>query len=94
MTFFHESTAGNAEGFLGRLPPHPAAVDLIHGLLEGVGMQDLVAIVVSLAAAAWLARSLAKRFFAPPCRPPDVPGGGDGFVPLDSLTKGLIKPKR
>jgi len=28
-----KSTAGNAEGFLGRLPPHPAAVGMLHGLL-------------------------------------------------------------
>ena len=53
-------------------------------------MQDLVAIAVATVAALWLARSLTKRFFAPPCQPPDVPGGGDGFVPLESLTK----PKR
>jgi hypothetical protein len=50
-------------------------------------MQDVIAIAVATAAALWLARSLTKRFFAPPCQPPSVPGGGDGFVPLDSLTK-------
>ena len=50
-------------------------------------MQDLIAIAVATGAAMWLAWSLKKRFFAPPCQPPDVPGGGDGFVPLDSLTK-------
>ena len=53
-------------------------------------MQDLVAIAVATAAAIWLAWSLKKRLFAPPCQPPSVPGGGDGFVPLESLTK----PKR
>jgi len=53
-------------------------------------MQDLIAIAVSVAATLWLARSLVKRFFAPPCQPPAMPGGGDGFVPLESLTK----PKR
>jgi hypothetical protein len=53
-------------------------------------MQDLIAIAVSAAAAAWLAWSLTRRFFAPPCQPPAVPGGGDGFVPLESLSK----PKR
>jgi len=52
-------------------------------------MQDVIAIVVSIAATVWLARSLSKRFFAAPCQPP-VPGGGDGFVSIDSLTK----PKR
>jgi hypothetical protein len=50
-------------------------------------MQDFIAIAVATGAAIWLAWSLTKRFFAPPCQPPDVPGGGDGFVPLDSLTK-------
>jgi hypothetical protein len=50
-------------------------------------MQDFIAIAVATVAALWLARSLTKRFFAPPCQPPDVPGGGDGFVSLDSLTK-------
>jgi hypothetical protein len=50
-------------------------------------MQDFIAITVAAVATLWLARSLTKRFFAPPCQPPDVPGGGDGFVPLDSLTK-------
>jgi hypothetical protein len=53
-------------------------------------MQDLIAIAVSVAATLWLARSLMKRLFAPPCQPPSVPGGGDGFVSLESLTK----PKR
>jgi hypothetical protein len=52
-------------------------------------MQDFIAIAVSTAAALWLARSLVRRFFAPPCQPP-APGGGDGFVPLDVLRK----PKR
>ena len=33
-------------------------------------MQDLIAIGVTLVAAAWLARSLWKRFFAAPCQPP------------------------
>lgn len=50
-------------------------------------MQDALAIAFALAAAAWLARSLFKRFFAPPCRPPGAgPDGVDGFVPLDRLT--------
>jgi hypothetical protein len=53
-------------------------------------MQDLLAIAVSVAASLWLTRTLVKRFFAPPCQPPAVPGGGDGFVSLESLTK----PKR
>jgi hypothetical protein len=49
-------------------------------------MQDVIAIGVTLVATAWLARSLWKRFFAPPCRPPHGgPAGSDGFVPLDQL---------
>jgi hypothetical protein len=57
-------------------------------------VQDLVAIAVAVAAAAWLARSLAKRFWAPPCRPPATPGGGDGFVPLGDLAASTKKPGR
>ncbi|MEI6256680.1 MAG: hypothetical protein WCQ77_08555 [Planctomycetota bacterium] len=52
-------------------------------------MQDMIAIGIAIATALWLTRLLTKRFFAAPCQPP-VPGGGDGFVPLESLTK----PKR
>jgi hypothetical protein len=56
-------------------------------------MQDSIAIAVAIAAAIWLTRSLAKRFFAPPCQPPDAPGGGDGFVPLESLTRTAPRPR-
>ena len=48
-------------------------------------MQDFIAAACAVAAAAWLVRSLTKRFFAPPCSPPSVPGGGDGFVSIDAL---------
>jgi len=48
-------------------------------------MQDLVALAITAAAVVWLARTLTRRLFAPPCRPPAPPGGGDGFVPLDAL---------
>ena len=48
--------------------------------------QDFLALSVAAAAAAWLGWSLSRRFFAPPCRPPDAPPGSDGFVPLDALT--------
>jgi hypothetical protein len=49
-------------------------------------MQDVIAIAVSLAVAAWLARMLWRGFFAPPCQPPHGgPPGSDGFVPLDRL---------
>jgi hypothetical protein len=64
--------------------PRPAAPRM------PASLQDLVAIAVALAAAAWLARTLLRRLVAPPCSPPAPPGGGDGFVPLDDLTK----PKR
>jgi len=57
-------------------------------------VQDLLAIAVAVAAAAWLARSLANRFWAPPCQPPATPGGGDGFVPLDDLAASTKKPGR
>jgi hypothetical protein len=49
-------------------------------------VQDLIAIAVSLIAAAWLVRSLWGRFFAPPCRPPHAgPPGSDGFVPVEKV---------
>jgi hypothetical protein len=48
-------------------------------------MQDLLALAAAFLAAAWLARRFASRMLAPPCRPP-IPGGGDGFVPLESLS--------
>jgi len=56
-------------------------------------MQDFIAIAVATGAAIWLAWSLKKRFFAPPCQPPDMPGGGDGFVSLDSLSKTANKSR-
>ncbi len=48
-------------------------------------MQDAVAIALATAAACWLAWSVGRRLFAPPCRPPDTPPGSDGFVPVDAL---------
>lgn len=55
-------------------------------------MQDLIAIAVSLLAAGWLARSLWKRFFAPPCRPPSGgPPGSDGFIPIEKLGKDRLR---
>ena len=48
-------------------------------------MQDALAIAIAAAAACWLAWSLTRRLRAPPCRPPDAPAGGDGFVPLDAV---------
>jgi hypothetical protein len=56
-------------------------------------MQDWIAIAVAIVTAGWLTRSLVKRFFAAPCQPPAVPGGGDGFVPLESLTRTATPPK-
>jgi hypothetical protein len=48
-------------------------------------MQDIVAIAVACIAAAWLVRTFARQWFAPPCRPPSAPPGADGFVSLDAL---------
>ena len=50
-------------------------------------MQDILAIAIAVAAAAWLARTLVRRLVVPSCGPP--PGGpadADGFVPLERLT--------
>jgi hypothetical protein len=52
-----------------------------------MSMQDVIAIAVALVAAAWLGRTLVRRLFAPSCGPPAQPGGGDGFVPLETLSK-------
>jgi len=52
-----------------------------------VTMQDVVAIAVACVAAAWLVRTFARQFFAPPCSPPSGSPDGDGFVPLDALKK-------
>jgi len=54
-------------------------------------MQDALAIAIAVAAACWLAWSLTRRLRAPPCRPPDAPAGGDGFVPLDTLGRSAQK---
>jgi hypothetical protein len=55
-------------------------------------MQDTIAIAIATLAAGWLVRVVSRRLFAPPCSPP-VPGGGDGFVPLENLSGGK-KPRR
>jgi hypothetical protein len=54
-------------------------------------MQDSLAIAIAVAAAIWLAWSLGRRLFAPPCRPPDTPPGSDGFVPLEQLGEAAKK---
>ncbi len=50
-------------------------------------MQNAIAIAIAIAAAMWLARSLSKRLFAPPCQQPSSggPEGTDGFIPLHQL---------
>ncbi|RLT05951.1 MAG: hypothetical protein DWI23_02365 [Planctomycetota bacterium] len=50
-------------------------------------MQNAIAITIAIAAAMWLARSLSKRLFAPPCQQPSSggPEGTDGFIPLHQL---------
>ena len=52
-------------------------------------MQNSIAIAITLLAAAWLLKSLAKRCFAPPCQPPSsgIPTGADGFIPLEQLAQ-------
>ena len=49
--------------------------------------QDVVAVAVAIAAAAWLARGFIGRPGRPGCGgpTPPAPGGADGFVPIDRL---------
>ena len=49
-------------------------------------LQDAIVIVVAVAAAGWMVRSLIGRLLAPSCAPPPgIPPGHDGFVPLDGI---------
>ena len=50
-------------------------------------LQNLIALAVVAAAGVWLARSLWRRLWAPPCAGVDhtTPPGSDGFVSLDHL---------
>jgi hypothetical protein len=49
-------------------------------------LQDAIVIVVALAAATWMVRSLVGSLHAPSCAPPPgIPDGHDGFVPLDRI---------
>ena len=49
-------------------------------------LQDVVAILVAVAAAAWLARTLLRSAVSPACGPrADLPPGADGFVPCEGL---------
>lgn len=49
-------------------------------------LQNLIALTVAAAAALWLARSLWRRLWAPPCAGPGQgPQGSDGFVAVDAL---------
>lgn len=50
-------------------------------------MQDVIAIAVAVAAAAWLVRTFWLRLAAPSCGKPDLPPGADGFVPLGDLNR-------
>ena len=51
-------------------------------------LQDIVAIAVAAAAAAWLARGFLRRLGRGGCgsSAPPAPKGADGFVPIDRLT--------
>jgi len=50
-------------------------------------IQDVVAIAVAAAAAAWLARGFRRSLARPGCggSAPTAPSGADGFVPIDRL---------
>lgn len=50
-------------------------------------LQDVVAIAVAAAAAAWLARGFLRRLGRGGCgsSAPTPPGEADGFVPIDQL---------
>lgn len=49
-------------------------------------VQDGIVIVVAVAAAGWMVRSLVGRLLAPSCAPPPgIPPGHDGFVPLERI---------
>ena len=50
-------------------------------------MQDAIAIAIAVAAGLWLVRSLWRQLATPSCGKADAPGGADGFVPLDDLTR-------
>lgn len=48
--------------------------------------QDIIAIGIAAATAAWFAWTLGKRIRKPSCGPrTDMPAGADGFVPLADL---------
>ena len=49
-------------------------------------LQDAIVILVAVAAAVWMVRSLVGRLLAPSCGPPPgIPPGHDGFIPLDGI---------
>jgi uncharacterized SAM-binding protein YcdF (DUF218 family) len=50
-------------------------------------MQDAIAIMISVAAALWLVRSLWRQAASPSCGKADTPQGTDGFVSLDALAQ-------
>jgi len=52
-------------------------------------VQNMIALAVAAAAGIWLARSLWKRLWAPPCAgvSQDAPAGTDGFVSLDAVRR-------
>jgi len=58
-------------------------------------LQNVIALAVVAAAGLWLARSLWKRLWAPPCAgvQQDVPAGSDGFVSLGELRRQAPPPK-
>jgi hypothetical protein len=57
-------------------------------------MQDAIAIAISLAAAAWLARTLWRQMASPSCGKASLSSGTDGFVPIADVTMNIKKPGR
>jgi hypothetical protein len=52
-------------------------------------LQNAIALAVAAVAGLWLARSLWRRLWAPPCAGPgqEAPPGSDGFVAVDDLLR-------
>lgn len=57
-------------------------------------IQDALAVLIAVAAAAWLTWTFTSRLKNPSCGPRDVPDGADGFVSLSDLTTGAKKSGR
>lgn len=59
-----------------------------------MSLEDVIAIALAVAAAAWLVRGWWRGAMQPPCAPRgDLPAGADGFVASDALAP-LPPPSR